>query len=363
MKKTYYLILLLSLFNKALWAASGFQSTIKVVNNVLTFYIRPNADITAGFSVIEFFVRYPNTANLTFSDPIENTTNFPNMGTTLGFEIETGTEGGNRWIHFFYTTPNPTTGTATYSSGVEYAVFSTTVTGNMAPVNLEIVHEVSEVPYYVTLANQVGVDLRPSDAGGNLTSGSLFYPNPSISVSSGKVFHYYALNNVALPLTLLNFTANAEKQRALLTWQTANERSVAHFDIEKSLDGKTFDKIGELKANNTPSVYQAFDNDFTASAYYRLRINDLDGTSTYSKIIFLEKSKILKGIKIYPNPVQDVLRLETSEAQSLDIVNATGQVVAKQFIQKGLTEYNVSHLAAGVYFIKTGVESLRFVKN
>jgi hypothetical protein len=47
---------------------------------------------------------------------------------------------------------------------------------------------------------------------------------------------------------------------------------------------------GEIKANNTPSVYSAFDNDFTTSSYYRLIINDLDGSSRLSKIVYLDKN-------------------------------------------------------------------------
>ena len=102
MKKILNVLLLIVMMNNGLWAAPGFQTTIKVAGNTLTFYIRPNADITVGFSVIEFFVRYPNTATLTFSDPIENTTNFPGMGTIApGFESETGIENSNKWIHFY----------------------------------------------------------------------------------------------------------------------------------------------------------------------------------------------------------------------------------------------------------------------
>jgi hypothetical protein len=150
----------------------------------------------------------------------------------------------------------------------------------------------------------------------------------------------------ALPLTLLNFTDKADKQTALLTWQTAKERSVANFDIEKSLDGKTFEKIGELKANNTPSVYSAFDNDFTASAYYRLVINDLDGSARLSKIIYLDKNND-KGIKISQH-TEGSLFVETDD--KIDVItvsNTIGQVI-KTTKEKA---FSIAELQTGIYIV------------
>ena len=101
-----------------------------------------------------------------------------------------------------------------------------------------------------------------------------------------------------------SFKVRQNGQKAELTWQTATEVAVRNFDIEKGTDGKTFSKIAEVKARNTPSVYQAFDDQFSESAYYRLKINDLDGSSKYSNTVFLEKNgdkaskyaEILRGL-------------------------------------------------------------------
>ena len=70
-----------------------------------------------------------------------------------------------------------------------------------------------------------------------------------------------------LSVSLLDFTAKAVDNSVKLDWSTAQEKDNSHFDIERSLDGQKFIKIAEIKANNTPSVYQVFDAQFYQSAY------------------------------------------------------------------------------------------------
>ena len=119
------------------------------------------------------------------------------------------------------------------------------------------------------------------------------FANVNIPPISGLAFTLtYNTTNIvisvtsALPIELSTFTATEiQSQKAQLNWKTATETNVKNFDIEKSADGRKFEKIGEVEANNTPSVYSAFDDYFFESAYYRLKINDLDGKVTYSTAI------------------------------------------------------------------------------
>ena len=83
--------------------------------------------------------------------------------------------------------------------------------------------------------------------------------------------------NVVLPIELLDFQAIKKEKTAQLSWHTASERNVSHFDIERSNDGKTFTKIGEQKAVGGLDLayYNAFDNTPQYGInYYRLKIVD-----------------------------------------------------------------------------------------
>lgn len=109
---------------------------------------------------------------------------------------------------------------------------------------------------------------------------------------------------------------------------------------------KPFRKFAEIKANNTPSVYQAFDDQFLSSAYYRLKINDLDGKFSFSKTVFLEKNTS-KSIKISRNTEGSVLVETDDRIELITVSNTIGQVLKstkdKQFL--------INHLNGGIYII------------
>jgi Concanavalin A-like lectin/glucanases superfamily/Secretion system C-terminal sorting domain len=159
----------------------------------------------------------------------------------------------------------------------------------------------------------------------------------------------------------------------LLTWQTALEQNTLSFDIERSMDGQVFEKVGEVKAKGSYSTYEFIDTKTLANfqtsttlgtlktTYYRLKINDLDGKIAFSKIISLENGKILRGVKIYPNPVSDVLTIENIDEQGVEIVNILGQVILSEKATTRTT-FNIQHLESGVYFVKTGGQTVRFIK-
>jgi hypothetical protein len=170
-----------------------------------------------------------------------------------------------------------------------------------------------------------------------------------------------AVPNAALTAELVDFKAKTNGDKATLTWQTASEVRVKNFEVEKSLDGKTFDKIGETKANNAPSFYSAFDNNFSISSYYRLKINDLDGSNRFSKIIYLEKNGD-KTIKI-ARYTEGSLSVETDDKiEAITVSNTVGQVL-KSTKDK---QVSVNDLNAGMYLISVktdkGFVSQKFFK-
>lgn len=79
----------------------------------------------------------------------------------------------------------------------------------------------------------------------------------------------------------------------MLEWVTSKEMKSQLFVVEKSMDGFTFEGIGEVSAagkSNDHKGYRFLDaNPGDKVAYYRLRQIDTDGTSSYSEILELEK--------------------------------------------------------------------------
>lgn len=170
----------------------------------------------------------------------------------------------------------------------------------------------------------------------------------SITVTGITAFSPFAvmIPTAVLKAELINFSAKNNDKQAELNWQTATETNLKNFDIEKSLDGQKFEKIAEIQANNTPSVYQAFDNQFFTSSYYRLKINDLNSTSTYSKIIYLEKNSD-KTLKI-TRDTEGSISIETNDKIELvTITNTIGQVIKTTKDKRFL----IDDLNAGIYIV------------
>ena len=105
-------------------------------------------------------------------------------------------------------------------------------------------------------------------------------------------------------------------------------------------------KIAAVKANNIPSLYQAFDEQFLQPSYYRLKINDLDGKTDYSKVVYLEKNQG-KTTKIHSNR-EGVVWIETDNSiESIQVVNTIGQVV-KTTKDK---QFSIADLPKGIYVV------------
>ena len=98
-------------------------------------------------------------------------------------------------------------------------------------------------------------------------------------------------------------TANLISNVASIKWNTFGENAIAYYTIEKSTDGANYISIGQQVAQNTSNaVYTFTDKAMVTTTFYRLRVVNSDGTSTYSNTAKLSAHQ-LPIINIYPNPL------------------------------------------------------------
>ena len=170
-----------------------------------------------------------------------------------------------------------------------------------------------------------------------------------------------------IPIELVRFDGKKDKQSNLLTWQTATERGVKEFALERSADGKSFAHIGIVKAaGNSTSLlsYNFSDNTPLPVSYYRLRTIDFDGKEEISKVISIQDSKNGKEtFVVYPNPTTGLVSIESEGPLSkLVVFNTLGQVVKSvQNINSLKTTLDLSDLDGSIYFIKINVVETRRV--
>lgn len=169
----------------------------------------------------------------------------------------------------------------------------------------------------------------------------------------------YVRNNVVTPLKFITYKVNfnADKKQVVNTWQTANEVNVSHYRIERSLDGKEFNTIGRIKANNRSKNDYVFRDDAlpsVATIYYRIVGVDIDGAITISTIQKVELRESKTNIQVFPNPAKDVVFLSSKQViKEIKVINVFGQMVGNlQNINALTTQLKVDNLSKGVYVLQ-----------
>lgn len=165
-----------------------------------------------------------------------------------------------------------------------------------------------------------------------------------------------------LPIQLTTFTGKAVDKTNVLSWETATETNNKGFDIERSTDGSRFEKIGFVAGNGTTSKTQSYtfeDNTPLSISYYRLKQWDNDGRFELSKVIQITQKSSTK-LNVYPNPVSNILTVETDVKGEYQIVNLVGQTVLRG--QTNAQNIDVSGLPQGTYFLQVGKEQMKFIK-
>jgi hypothetical protein len=151
----------------------------------------------------------------------------------------------------------------------------------------------------------------------------------------------------------------------VLTWATATEKNNSHFDVQRSVNGTSFETIGKVTGSGTTAqahTYSFNDAYASGSAYYRLRQVDFDGQSANSNVVFV-KGCNSSGFdaNIYPNPTHDelnvVLSVDNAAEVSVNVYNTIGQLVlsrASNSLKVGANTIKLSttELAKGNYFLK-----------
>lgn len=114
--------------------------------------------------------------------------------------------------------------------------------------------------------------------------------------------------NNTLPITLLYFRGQSADMSVSLEWATIYEENFDHFELERSIDGISFETLTEITGRGGIDIatrYSYGDNLETSGRYYyRLKSIDYDRSFEYSKIISVVVGSE-QSIVIYPNPVID----------------------------------------------------------
>ncbi len=201
--------------------------------------------------------------------------------------------------------------------------------------------------------------------------------SPSVSLPSGTKYvrvyysnqtttYYLGINNFSvngslLPVSLLSFDAKINELSINLFWSTASEKNNDYMAVERSVDGKLFSEIGQIKGvgYSVERVDYSFVDHFPypGTNYYRLRQVDYDGTTTFHKVIAVEfTGKSTNGLNFVQNQEVVKAQFRTSAAASGELVllDAIGRVIRVQKFEKNAlsTQISTSGLPGGYYVVQ-----------
>jgi len=187
-------------------------------------------------------------------------------------------------------------------------------------------------------------------------------------------------DGTSLPIVLTQFYGQKQTNKVVLQWTTSMEENVAQFVIERSSDGKTYKAIGTVAATGNSTLTKNYSfadqSPFTnANDYYRLRVQDVSGSVTYSKVLIINFStELTTSLQIFPNPVKDVLQVQIPAGfkgtTSLQVFDLNGHLAKVNRINSDgnalNTTIDIATLPIGVYMLKAtdgnNSVSTRFVK-
>lgn len=181
-----------------------------------------------------------------------------------------------------------------------------------------------------------------------------------------------------LPISLTSFTGEKTNNGIHLNWSTASELNNDHFNILRSSDGKSFNKLTSVlgKGNsNQINNYSYLDNAPEAGInYYKLQQVDNDGTTTTADIVVAVNSNLNKDtdfkLSFNDNALNATFNSGSSGDAFINIYDLSGRTIfTKSFIaQKGFNNlsFDLPLFNKGIFVAtlsQNGVnQSLKFVK-
>jgi len=148
----------------------------------------------------------------------------------------------------------------------------------------------------------------------------------------------------------------------VLSWVSLKEDGNAFFEVQRSIDGVNFttlDRVDGQVNSTTEKSYQVTDASPPPTCYYRLKLVDVNGKSTYSKVIRIDRRSDA-GPKIkFNNIVTNQLSIQVENLKqqnvSIKIIDASGREVylhnARATNGGNSINVNTSALSNGLHYL------------
>lgn len=186
------------------------------------------------------------------------------------------------------------------------------------------------------------------------------YINPFVSPTTSC--------QVVQPVELSGFNGVFTNKGHLLQWTTASEHLNKGFYVEYSTNGQQFTSIGFVPSsaaggNSSLPLHYSYlyqPASISSESIYRLKQQDVNGTLTFSKLVFLRNNRFESAAigRLFPNPASNVITIDwvksIDKGSQLRLVDGTGRVMKQQAITPSSKQTNISTagLSSGMYILQ-----------
>lgn len=178
------------------------------------------------------------------------------------------------------------------------------------------------------------------------------------SLVPGRYTFIFSSDLAALPVKFGTVKAAAKNCKVDLSWTMYTDDAGTLSYVERRTENN-WNTIASVQAGKHNGLTQSFQfTDVQPSDglnEYRIRSVETNGDITYSRIVTAVNKCGSQGISVYPNPVNDQLRIQIPqgwEQSDITIVNAQGQFKYSGRLHTGENIVSTISFSPGVYFLK-----------
>lgn len=271
--------------------------------------------------------------------------------------------GGFGTSHIYVTGDGGTTWTAR-GAGLPDVPFNALV---FDPLNSKVIYAGCDFGVYVSPdRGQTWVDYNTGFWDATLVMDlQISADNKLIAATHGKgVFRADLYSGGTLPSKLIDFSGVNRGDYNQLRWVVTEEQNIDRYELERSADGIHYQKVGnKAPMNSTIQVSYTLNDPLNMAGseyYYRLKTVDMDGSFTYSSVVFI-RTGVRTKLAVVGNPFRDVIQLQYSTQRdqkiSVAVYNQAGALVKRQDYNAtaGTGNYSIygfEHLSTGIYYLK-----------
>lgn len=273
-------------------------------------------------------------------------------------------------VYFKYNLSLPSTGsvapsytiTLIYGTGGSQSVSCSGTWGSTTPISSTV------TSYYFSIT---GITLPASTNFRIILSLATTNSDKDINGSAFQANAILAPAGAVLPVKFSGLDAKVANSIVSLNWKIATEENVNGYEIEKSVDGNNYSKIGFVNASGQSS-YTFMDSKPGSISYYRIKSVDVNGRYTYSTVALVKAGKSIIVLKAFPSPFVKSLSIQhpTAVGRSLITISSEdGRTIKSVTPVAGTqqTDVDLSSAKPGMYLIRFsdgngGNETLKVLK-